>query len=509
MAHDIFISHSSKDKTTADAACACLESRGLRCWIAPRDIVAGADWSESIIDGINGAKVMVLILSSHSNVSKQVLREIERAANRGIAVLPFRVEDIQLSKSLEYFLSSAHWLDAYHGPLKHNLERLANNVAVVVEKQDAVRPLADPPLPSRWREMVGPASLWLSLLAIGSVLVLVILRPKALPLQSALLVGFFVGPLLSIVSGVVGLLQRGQKKRAAFLGTTVSLLTLCATWTLLRPAIVEAWNSAQSDDSPPPAPAGPFADPAGTITNSLGMKLVPIQPDEFLMGTPADSPFDSANEQFQHKVRITKPFFIGMHEVTQYQYEQVTGENPSYFKGPDLPVEHVSWSHAQRFSEKLTALPAESEAGRRYRLPTEAEWEYACRAGTVGSYNTGESLESHQARLATTSRSSPKQTARVGTYPPNAWGVFDMHGNVWEWTSDWFSANYFHHSPVDDPPGPGKGTHHTLRGGSASVEAHECHTAIRGEATADEPETVTGRYSFYGDFGIRVICEVQ
>ena len=150
MAHDIFISHSSKDKTIADAACACLEARGIRCWIAPRDIVAGADWSESIIDGISGAKAMVLILSSHSNVSKQVLREIERAANRAIPVLPFRVEDIALSKSLEYFLSSSHWLDAYKGPLKHNLEKLANNAAVVIEKQDAVRPLDDPAPSSRW-----------------------------------------------------------------------------------------------------------------------------------------------------------------------------------------------------------------------------------------------------------------------------------------------------------------------------------------------------------------------
>jgi formylglycine-generating enzyme required for sulfatase activity/WD40 repeat protein len=143
MAHDVFISHSSKDKTIADAACACLESRGIRCWVAPRDIVAGADWGSSIIDGINGAKAMVLILSSHSNVSKQVLREIERATSRGIPVVPLRVEDVVLSKSLEYFLSSAHWLDAYKGPLKQHLQKLANNTAVLLEKQDAVRPMAD------------------------------------------------------------------------------------------------------------------------------------------------------------------------------------------------------------------------------------------------------------------------------------------------------------------------------------------------------------------------------
>lgn len=139
MPHDVFISHSAKDKTVADATCGCLEQRGIRCWVAPRDIVAGSDWSASIIDGINGASVMVLILSKHSNISKQVLREIERAANRGIPILPFRVEDIALSKSLEYFLSSAHWLDACDGELQRHLDLLGNNVAQILERDDAIR----------------------------------------------------------------------------------------------------------------------------------------------------------------------------------------------------------------------------------------------------------------------------------------------------------------------------------------------------------------------------------
>lgn len=149
MAYDIFISHSSKDKAVADATCACLESRGLRCWIAPRDIVAGAEWGASIIDGIQGSKAMVLILSSHSNVSPQVLREIERADNRRIPIVPFRIQDVVLSKSLEYFLSSAQWLDAYPGDLKQHLETLANNVAVVVGNRDATRTPPDQPAPTK------------------------------------------------------------------------------------------------------------------------------------------------------------------------------------------------------------------------------------------------------------------------------------------------------------------------------------------------------------------------
>jgi formylglycine-generating enzyme required for sulfatase activity len=202
---------------------------------------------------------------------------------------------------------------------------------------------------------------------------------------------------------------------------------------------------------------------------------------------------------------------MGMHQVTQAEYEQVTGENPSFFKGPDLPVEHLCWNDARRFCELLSALPAEQAAGRRYRLPTEAEWEYACRVGTTTPFNTGDSLTSDQAKFATMNRSEPKRMAPVGTYPPNPWGLFDMHGNVWEWTSDWYSADYFQRSPVDDPQGPATGTHHVLRGGSASVEAHECRSTIRGEANAvDGPERESGnRYAFYGDFGVRVVCEQQ
>ncbi len=97
----------------------------------------------------------------------------------------------------------------------------------------------------------------------------------------------------------------------------------------------------------------------------------------------------------------------------------------------------------------------------------------------------------------------------VGGSAPNAWGLFDMHGNVWEWTNDWYSADYFQRSPVDDPQGPAEGTHHTLRGGSASVEAHECRSTLRGESADDGPDEAAtdSRYAFYGDFGIRVVCE--
>jgi formylglycine-generating enzyme required for sulfatase activity len=155
-------------------------------------------------------------------------------------------------------------------------------------------------------------------------------------------------------------------------------------------------------------------------------------------------------------------------------------------------------------------MPEEQAAGRRYRLPTEAEWEYACRAGSTTRFNTGETLGKDAARFALKSRTEPKSTKPVGSYPPNAWGLFDMHGNVWEWTNDWFSADYYRESPNDDPQGPPSGTHHTLRGGCSSMKARWCGSAVRGEAIAvDGPETETRtEIAFMGDLGIRVVCEV-
>jgi acyl carrier protein len=253
-----------------------------------------------------------------------------------------------------------------------------------------------------------------------------------------------------------------------------------------------------------------FSDPPGTIVNSLGMRLAPISPGTFLMGAGENDPHGDPDEEQLHSVQITRGFYLGMHQVTQQQYERVTGANPSVFKGDSLPVEHLSWKDAKTFCELLSALPEEKRAGRTYRLPTEAEWEYACRAGTTTPFNTGESVQRNMARFSNGEVWSPQQTAPVGSYAPNAWGLFDMHGNVWEWTADWFSSDYYKNSPVTDPTGPAGGSHHTLRGGSASVRAYECRSAIRGEAQADGPtRAAVGRFEQIGDFGCRVVCDVQ
>jgi hypothetical protein len=134
MAHDVFVSHSSKDKTTADAVCAALESEGIRCWVAPRDIIPGTDWGASIIDAINGTRVMLLIFSADANVSPQIQREVERAVNKRIPIIPMRIANIKPTGTLEYFLSAPHWLDAFPPPLERHFDRLKQVVQQTITR---------------------------------------------------------------------------------------------------------------------------------------------------------------------------------------------------------------------------------------------------------------------------------------------------------------------------------------------------------------------------------------
>ena len=159
MSHDVFISYSSKDKNAANAVCAVLERNGIRCWIAPRDVTPGMVWGSVIVGAINGAKIMVLVFSGAANTSPQIEREVERAISKGIPVIPFRIEDVQPSDSLEYFISASHWLDAFTDPLEQHLEKLANVVRQILKaKQETAAHKEDPGRPSVIAPAVQPRS---------------------------------------------------------------------------------------------------------------------------------------------------------------------------------------------------------------------------------------------------------------------------------------------------------------------------------------------------------------
>lgn len=157
MAHEVFISYASADRAVGNAICHMLEARGHRCWIAPRDITPGREWAEAIIEGINGARVFVIVFSTRSNGSQQVLREIERAVNKGLVVIPFRIEDVAPSASLEYYMGVPHWLDALNPPMDQHIEELCNVVSGVLASEG--RDAAPPPAPFLRQKKLDPAAL--------------------------------------------------------------------------------------------------------------------------------------------------------------------------------------------------------------------------------------------------------------------------------------------------------------------------------------------------------------
>jgi formylglycine-generating enzyme required for sulfatase activity len=259
------------------------------------------------------------------------------------------------------------------------------------------------------------------------------------------------------------------------------------------------------------AATGPAQAPGNMpfVTNSLDMKLALIPAGKFLMGSPAGEA-ERDPEERQHEVVIARPFYLGVYEVTQAQYQKLMGKNPSHFaaSGPDHPVETVRWREAVDFCSRLSKREAETKAGRVYRLPTEAEWEYACRAGTTTPFHTGKNLSSMQANFNGAypygdSDKGPnlKKTAKVGSYPPNAWGLYDMHGNVSEWCADWYDPDYYQNSPREGPKGPQKGVLPTgfetdyfrvVRGGCWLDEARGCRAAYRFRLQSIEPYRLVG-----------------
>jgi sulfatase modifying factor 1 len=207
-------------------------------------------------------------------------------------------------------------------------------------------------------------------------------------------------------------------------------------------------------------------DPPKNFTNSLGMKFVWIPPGNFIMGSPKEEKQRFDNET-QHKVTLTKGFYMGVYTVTQEQYETVMGKNPSSFKGEkNLPVEQVTWDDCQEFIKKLRGKDKKL-----YRLPFEAEWEYSCRAGTKTPFSFGETISTDQANYNGNFTYGDgkkgvdrKKTTPVGSFPANAWGLHDMHGNLFQWCQDRYGD--YPQNDVVDPQGADNNKSRVLRGGS-------------------------------------------
>jgi len=241
-------------------------------------------------------------------------------------------------------------------------------------------------------------------------------------------------------------------------------------------------NSSHVDPTPE---WNPKPDPASIVKpeakpNELGMEMVRIPAGTFLMGSPKDEKGRKADEGPQHQVTISQAFWMGKYPVTQKQWQDLMGSNPSRFEsaGPDAPVEMVSWNDAQKFIQRLNERQREWT----YRLPTEAEWEYACRAGTTGPrYGELDALAWYN------KNSNEVNHHPVGQKQPNAFGLYDMLGHVSQWCQDWYGVTYYQDSPSVDPPGAPSGQHRMYRGGSSDTRAEWNRSASR---LANTPNTL-------------------
>jgi formylglycine-generating enzyme required for sulfatase activity len=278
-----------------------------------------------------------------------------------------------------------------------------------------------------------------------------------------------------------------RRVAAGILGSLADVMTWYFVVFLGKEGNAPESDSGQEAPWPPP--------PTPDLTNSIGMTFVRIPPGTFLMGSPDSDEWAWGNEKPQHQVTISKPFLLANHPVTQGQYRAVTGQSPSHFKGSDdLPVECVSWNDAIAFCNMLSEREGlkpyyRSDAGEPlggdgYRLPTEAEWEYACRAGTKTRYSFGDNA-ARLGEYAWYRDNSDGQSHPVGQKKPNDFGLYDIHGNVWEWCLDSYKAKFYRHPQVPDPWCSSGASVRVIRGGSWSVIPRGARSAFRNGGTPD------------------------
>jgi formylglycine-generating enzyme required for sulfatase activity len=489
MNFDAFISYANQDKATADAACAKLEAEGIRCWIAPRDVPPGAQWAEAIVDAIDHCRAMVVIFSSNANASKQIHREVQRAFEREVPVVPFRIENVAPEKSLAYYMGPVHWLDALTPPLEQHLQKLVVSVKPFAhsktfdergnEERSPQEAELDKSAEVNWSWQPEPRKPW---------------RPSRWSVLTLCVLG-------AALAGSVGVWLGNTYWRPVPSGQqpVPSSSPPAVPQSLTPPAPTPAQASAT------PAP------PAYIIVGPLSLEreralkpkdsfkecdkcpeMVVVSAGSFTMGSPDNEKDRNADEGPQHLVTIRKPFAAGKFEVTVDQFAAFVAEtsydygsecnvfegarwgvnqnrtwrNPGFPQIQSDPAICLNWNDAKAYVDWLAR-----ETGKTYRLLSEAEWEYAARAqtepGAYPRYPFGNS-EKDLCQYAnwgdqTTQRNIPgaavtascddhyAYTSPVGSFAANGFGLYDMEGNAWEWTEDCYHNSY-EGAPSDGRP---------------------------------------------------------
>jgi formylglycine-generating enzyme required for sulfatase activity len=487
MAYDVFISYSHTDKTVTDAACATLESAGVRCWIAPRDVPPGSQWASAIVSGIDHCRIMVLIFSSRANISNQVHREVERAVSKGIPIIPLRIEDVTPTNSMEYFLGSIHWLDALTPPLEKHLQHLLETVKSCLEpnaprldtqryagtsQQAAAGPRAAAaiqPMAPQAQPHQRNGRRWIFAVLFAAAVVCVGAAAAYLRFGQA-----------AKVSPAPEIALPSDKQQTAAVTTEPSV---AAVQPVARPC-GEAMTEV-SVASRCAAPLSAIEERALKPKDSFKEcdkcpEIVVVPAGRFGMGSPPGEAGHYENEGPVHQVTL-KQFGMGRFAVTADEFaafvtetghEPSTGcytlgggrivmgsglswRNPGFTQRGSQPAVCVSWTDAKLYVAWLSGKTRKA-----YRLPTEAEWEYAARAGTATRYFFGDfekdfcrygngfdftaksNLDGTQNWPVAPCSDGYVFTAPVGSFLPNGNGLYDVLGNVMQWTEDCNHDNY-------------------------------------------------------------------